>query len=191
MVELTSIIVVEDESIVRLDIVEMLKDANYDVVAEASNGEKALELIDKFRPDLVIMDIKMPKLDGLKASKIISKKYETPILILTAYSHSDYVEDAKLDNIVGYIVKPISEAQLLPAVEVAISQSNNLKKLKTEIINTKKQMNNRKLIEKAKGILMDHLNLSEEAAYQKLRRTSMDKQIAIEKEATAIIDALG
>ncbi len=191
MVELTSIIVVEDESIVRLDIVEMLKDANYDVVAEASNGEKALELIDKFRPDLVIMDIKMPKLDGLKASKIISKKYETPILILTAYSHSDYVEDAKQDNIVGYIVKPISEAQLLPAVEVAISQSNNLKKLKTEIINTKKQMNNRKLIEKAKGILMDHLNLSEEAAYQKLRRTSMDKQIAIEKEATAIIDALG
>ncbi len=191
MVELTSIIVVEDESIVRLDIVEMLKDANYDVVAEASNGEKALELIDKFRPDLVIMDIKMPKLDGLKASKIISKKYETPILILTAYSHSDYVEDAKQDNIVGYIVKPISEAQLLPAVEVAISQSNNLKKLKTEIINTKKQMNNRKLIEKAKGILMDHLNLSEEAAYQKLRRTSMDKQKAIEKEATAIIDALG
>ncbi len=191
MVELTSIIVVEDESIVRLDIVEMLKDANYDVVAEASNGEKALELIDKFRPDLVIMDIKMPKLDGLKASKIISKKYDTPILILTAYSHSDYVEEAKQDNIVGYIVKPISEAQLLPAVEVAISQSNNLKKLKTEIINTKKQMNNRKLIEKAKGILMDHLNLSEEAAYQKLRRTSMDKQIAIEKEATAIIDALG
>lgn len=191
MVELTSIIVVEDESIVRLDIVEMLKDANYDVVAEASNGEKALELIDKFRPDLVIMDIKMPKLDGLKASKIISKKYDTPILILTAYSHSDYIEEAKQDNIVGYIVKPISEAQLLPAVEVAISQSNNLKKLKTEIINTKKQMNNRKLIEKAKGILMDHLNLSEEAAYQKLRRTSMDKQIAIEKEATAIIDALG
>ncbi|PTK29599.1 response regulator [Staphylococcus hominis] len=191
MVELTSIIVVEDESIVRLDIVEMLKDANYDVVAEASNGEKALELINKFKPDLVIMDIKMPKLDGLKASKIISKKYETPILILTAYSHSDYVENAKQDNIIGYIVKPISEAQLLPAVEVAISQSNNLKKLKREIINTKKQINNRKLIEKAKGILMDHLNLSEEAAYQKLRRTSMNKQITIEKEATAIIEALG
>ncbi|MDT4035925.1 response regulator [Staphylococcus hominis] len=188
---MTSIIVVEDESIVRLDIVEMLKDANYDVVAEASNGEKALELINKFKPDLVIMDIKMPKLDGLKASKIISKKYETPILILTAYSHSDYVENAKQDNIIGYIVKPISEAQLLPAVEVAISQSNNLKKLKREIINTKKQINNRKLIEKAKGILMDHLNLSEEAAYQKLRRTSMNKQITIEKEATAIIEALG
>lgn len=188
---MTSIIVVEDESIVRMDIVEMLKEAQYDVVAEASNGEKALELVDEFRPDLVIMDIKMPKLNGLKASKIISKKYDIPILILTAYSHGEYVEEAKQNNIVGYIVKPILEAQLLPAVEIGLSQSDSLKHLKSEIINTKKQMNNRKLVEKAKGILMDRLNLSEEAAYQKLRRKSMDKQIAIEREATAIINELG
>lgn len=191
MIELTSIIVVEDESIVRMDIIEMLKEAQYEIVAEAGNGEKALELVDKFRPDLVIMDIKMPKLNGLKASKIISKKYDIPILILTAYSHCEYVEEAKQTNIVGYIVKPISEAQLLPAVEIALSQSNSLNQLRIEVDNTKKQMNNRKLVEKAKGLLMEQLNLSEEAAYQKLRRKSMDKQIAIEIEATEIINELG
>lgn len=186
-----SIMIVEDEAIVRMDLVEMLTESNYKVVAEAANGEKAIQLTDKYQPDLIIMDIKMPKMDGLKASKIIGKKYNIPILILTAYSHCEYVEEAKQTNIVGYIVKPISEAQLLPAVEIALSQSNSLNQLRIEVDNTKKQMNNRKLVEKAKGILMEQLNLSEEAAYQKLRRKSMDKQIAIEIEATEIINELG
>lgn len=131
-----SIMIVEDEAIVRMDLVEMLTESNYKVVAEAANGEKAIQLTDKYQPDLIIMDIKMPKMDGLKASKIIGKKYNIPILILTAYSHCEYVE-------------------------------------------------------KAKGLLMSQLNLTEEAAYQKLRRKSMDNQIGIEKQASNIIKQLG
>lgn len=186
-----SIMVVEDEAIVRMDIVEMLGEAKYNVVAEVNNGEKAIEAASKFKPDLIIMDIKMPKLNGLKASKIIGRQQDIPILILTAYSHCEYVEEAKQANIVGYIVKPISESQLLPAVEIALSQSENVNKLKKEVSDTRLQIDNRKRIEKAKGLLMKQLNLSEEAAYQKLRRSSMDKQVAIEKEASAIIQQLG
>ncbi|MCZ4236894.1 ANTAR domain-containing response regulator [Staphylococcus equorum] len=186
-----SIMVVEDEAIVRMDIVEMLGEANYNVVAEVGNGEKAIEAADQFRPDLIVMDIKMPKLNGLKASKIIGKKHDIPILILTAYSHCEYVEEAKQQNIVGYIIKPISESQLLPAIEIAMSQSDSMGKLKQEVSDTRLQMEHRKRIEKAKGLLMKQLDLTEEAAYQKLRRNSMDNQIAIEKEASAIIKQLG
>ncbi|MEP9852919.1 response regulator [Staphylococcus aureus] len=186
-----SIMVVEDEAIVRMDIVEMLGEANYDVVAEVSNGEKAIETADQLQPDLIIMDIKMPKLNGLKASKIIGKKHDIPILLLTAYSHREFVEEAKQPNIVGYIVKPITEAQLLPAIEIAMSQSDNMGRLKQEVSDTHLKMENRKRIEKAKGLLMEQLDLTEEAAYQKLRRKSMDNQIAIEKEASAVIKQLG
>src|SRR4051812_1471088 len=112
------IIVVEDESIVRLDVSLMLKDAGYDVVAEAADGEKAIELAYSLKPDLMIMDIKMPKLNGLKASEIISNKFNIPILLLTAYSQKEYIEKAKKANILGYLVKPISEANLIPAVEI-------------------------------------------------------------------------
>lgn len=186
-----SIMIVEDEAIVRMDLVEMLTESNYKVVAEAANGEKAIQLTDKYQPDLIIMDIKMPKMDGLKASKIIGKKYNIPILILTAYSHCEYVEKAKQPNVESYIVKPISEAQLLPAVEIAMSQSDSMTRLKQEVKDTHQQMENRKTVEKAKGLLMSQLNLTEEAAYQKLRRKSMDNQIGIEKQASNIIKQLG
>ncbi|MCG7338952.1 response regulator [Staphylococcus sp. ACRSN] len=184
------IMVVEDESIVRLDIVEMLKSANYDVVSAVSNGEKAIEATAERMPDLIIMDIKMPKLNGLKASKIISKKYDIPILILSAYSQSEFVNEAKQSNIVGYIVKPIAEAQLLPAVEIALSQSNRMNALKQEVTQSYKQIENRKLIERAKGLIMQRLSISEEAAYQRLRKLSMDNQIEIEKVAMKVIKQL-
>ncbi|RWR13557.1 response regulator [Siminovitchia fortis] len=111
------IMVVEDESIVRLDIVEMLEDEGWDVVAAINNGEKAIELAEALEPDLIIMDIKMPKLDGIKASEIISKKLDVPILLLTAYTQDEVIKSRKIESISGYLVKPISENNLIPAVK--------------------------------------------------------------------------
>ncbi|WP_144460164.1 response regulator [Siminovitchia fortis] len=111
------IMVVEDESIVRLDIVEMLEDEGWDVVAAINNGEKAIELAEALEPDLIIMDIKMPKLDGIKASEIISKKLDVPILLLTAYTQDEVIKSRKIKSISGYLVKPISENNLIPAVK--------------------------------------------------------------------------
>lgn len=182
------IIVVEDESIVRLDIIDILKSANYEVVGAAGNGEKAIELAYAHKPDLIIMDIKMPKLDGLKASEIINKQSHTPILLLTAYSQKEFVERAKQDNIVGYIVKPFSENRLIPAVEIALQQSENKKGLRKEVLVREKELDKRKLVEKAKGIIMENENLSENNAYEKIRKISMDKQVNLEQIAKAIIN---
>jgi response regulator NasT len=179
--------VVEDESIVRLDIVEMLKDAGYDVIASAGNGEKAVELAYSNPPDLIIMDIKMPKLNGLKASKIIGSKLHTPILLLTAYSQQEFIEKAKQPNIVGYLVKPISEARLIPAVEIALKQADYQNNLREKAENVNKELQNRKIIERAKGLLMTHLQASEEAAYKKLRKMSMDHQVSLDQIAENVI----
>ncbi len=188
--KLKKIIVAEDDSIVRLDIVEMLKDAGYDVTSAVGNGEKAIELNEKEKPDLIIMDIKMPKLNGLKASKIISQRHNVPILIVSAFSQSEYIEQAKDANIVGYIIKPISESQLLTAVEIALAQSVKMSALRQESNSAKEEVENRKLIEKAKGLLMSEMKLNEEAAYQKLRKLSMNHHISMEKVAAKVIKQL-
>lgn len=179
--------VVEDDSIVRLDIVEMLKDAGFNVIAVAGNGEKAIELAYSLTPDLIIMDIKMPKLNGLKASKIIGSKLNTPILLLTAYSQQEFVEKAKQPNIVGYLVKPISEARLIPAVEIAMKQADYQNDLREKAEDMSKELQNRKIIERAKGLLMEHLQASEDAAYKTLRKMSMDQQVAIDQIAKKVI----
>lgn len=188
---MNKIMVVEDESIVRLDIVETLKEAQYNVVAAVGNGEKAIEYTEKTQPDLIIMDIKMPKLDGLKASKIISKRYDIPILILTAYSQSEFVQEAKQSNIVGYIIKPISESQLLPAVEIAMAQSKQMRNLKKQVTESYEAIEQRKQVEKAKGLLMHSQNISEEAAYKKLRKLSMNHHTNIQQIAIKVIEQLG
>jgi response regulator NasT len=181
------IMLVEDESIVRLDVAMMLEDAGYEVIAQAGDGEKAVELAFSLKPDLIIMDIKMPKLNGLKASEIISKSSHTPILLLTAYSQKEYIDKAKQANIMGYLVKPISEANLIPAVEIALRQSENANVYREQVENMNKQLMDRKMIEKAKGIIMKKLNLSEEEAFKKMRKISMNKQVTLENVAKQII----
>lgn len=181
------IMVVEDESIVRLDVAMMLEDAGYEVVAQAGDGEKAIEQAFLFEPDLIIMDIKMPKLNGLKASEIISKRLNTPILLLTAYSQREYVDKAKQANIMGYLVKPINEASLIPAVEIALRQAENANAYREQVELMNKQLSERKMIEKAKGILMQKLNLAEEDAFRKMRKISMNKQVTMENVAKKII----
>ena len=181
------ILVVEDESIVLLDITIMLKDAGFDVVGHARNGEKAIELAHALQPDLVLMDIKMPKMNGLKASEVISNTFQIPVLLLTAFSQRDYIDEAKRANIVGYLVKPITEANLIPAVEIALLQAANTKKHQERNAQLDETLTNRKVIEKAKGIIMKRKNVTEETAYIKLRRLSMDKQLSMETVARRII----
>ncbi|MBO0999700.1 response regulator [Bacillus sp. SD075] len=181
------ILVVEDESIVLLDITIMLKDAGFDVVGHARDGEKAIELAHALQPDLVLMDIKMPKMNGLKASDVISNTFQIPVLLLTAFSQRDYIDEAKHANIVGYLVKPITEANLIPAVEIALLQAANTKKYQERNAQLDETLTNRKVIEKAKGIIMKRKNVTEEIAYNKLRRLSMDKQLSMEAVARRII----
>ena len=182
---------VEDESIVRLDIAMMLKDAGYEIIGEAGDGEKALELLHTLTPDLIIMDIKMPKLNGLKASEIITNKYNIPILLLTAYSQQEFIDKAKMSNILGYLVKPVSEQNLIPAVEIAFKQAENNALYKAKIDEMNDKLKNRKSIEKAKGLLMEKLSLSEDDAYKRIRKISMNKQVTIEKVAKQILIKYG
>lgn len=181
------VVLVEDESIVRMDVKMILEEAGYEVVGEAGNGEKAIEIVDQIKPDLIIMDIKMPKMNGLKASKVITQKYNIPILLLTAYSQKDFIDKAKEANIVGYIVKPVSSDRLIPSVEIALHQAEVSKQYEEKVKDADKRLKERKLVEKAKGILMERFGYSEEVSFKKMRKTSMNKQVTLEKVAKHII----
>lgn len=185
-----NVLVVEDEAIIRLDIIEMIKDLGYKVIGAVSTGEKAIEFVHRNQPDLILMDIKLPQLNGIKTSKIISKKFDIPILILTAYSQPEYIEEAKKANIMGYLIKPITESQLLPAMEIIFSQSAKQLQLKHEIQHKDTDLKHRKCIEKAKGLLMEHQHISEQQAYRKMRKLSMHHQMEMYKVATQIIKKL-
>lgn len=168
-----TIIVAEDEPITRMDICEMLTSAGYYVVGEASNGLQAVELCRRFKPDLVLMDIKMPKLDGIQAAKLLIKESVVEsIVILTAYSGKEFIDKVKEVGVIGYIVKPIDENRLIPQVEIAIAKGKEIKLMKENIKNTK-------VIHEAKEILMEKYKLTENDAYKKLRKMSMDKQVSI------------
>ncbi|MCC5803844.1 ANTAR domain-containing response regulator [Rossellomorea vietnamensis] len=181
------IMVVEDESIVRLDISMMLEDAGYDVVAQVGNGESAVEQAFSQNPDLIVMDIKMPKLNGLKASEIISKRTNIPILLLTAYSQREYIDKAKQANILGYLVKPVKESSLIPAVEIALQQAEKAKVYRQEVEDMKDELTGRKMIEKAKGLIMEKFHVPENTAYNKMRKISMDKQVSLEIVAKKVL----
>lgn len=181
------ILIAEDESIIRMDIRMMLEDHGYDVVGEAGDGDRAIELAYSLKPDLVLMDVKMPKLDGLKASQVIADQLDLPILILTAYSQREFVEKAQQDNILGYLVKPITESSLIPAIEVALHQADKAKQLKQKVRTAEQEIEKRKLVERAKGILMQTEQLSEQEAFKKMRDLSMSKQRTMDSVAAEII----
>ena len=175
-----TIVIADDEPITRMDIGEILIEAGYNVVGEASDGFDAVELCRKFKPELVLMDIKMPHLDGLKATKlIIDEKLADAVVVLTAYSGSEFIEEAKAAGVTGYIVKPIEERNLLPEIDIAISKGKELKRIKEDMINLKEEMEKKKIIDKAKELLMEKCNITEEAAYKRLRKSSMDKRCSM------------
>jgi response regulator NasT len=181
------VMVVEDESILRMDIKEMLKEAGYEVVAEANSGDKAIELAALHKPDLIVMDVKMPKMNGIKASRIIYQAFEIPTLLLTAYSERDLVEEAKNAHILGYLVKPVSERDLIPAVEIALAQASRLKDMANEIKKMEEKFQDQKVIQRAKGILMDIYQVSEEQAFKMLRSYSMNQGKSMKKVADYIL----
>lgn len=181
------LLLIEDESIFRMDMRDMLEDEGYEIIGEAGDGEKGTELAFMYKPDLIIMDIKMPKLDGLRASQIICRSLPTPILLLTAYSQREYVEKAKQSNIVSYLVKPITEASFVPAVEIALAQAKRLKQKDIQAEELRNVIQSRKDIERAKGILMQEKQLSEDEAYKWMRRRSMELNVSMEQLAQHIL----
>lgn len=183
------VLIADDEALIRLDIREMLVDEGHTVVGEAANGQEALELARKLKPDFVIMDCKMPIMDGLEAAKIIYAERIAPVLLLTAYSQQDIVERAKQAGIAAYLVKPVREEQLFPAIEVAVARFDEVDKLNKELEDLRESLETRKLMDRAKGILMTAHGLTEQEAYRKMQQFSMAKRISLKELAENLIKA--
>ncbi len=183
------IVIADNESIIRMDLKEMLEEAGHTVVGEAVNGQKAVELAKKYRPDLVIMDVKMPNMDGITAAKLISTDKLAPVLLLTAFSQKEIVEKAKESGVLAYLVKPVKEANLFPAIEIALSRFGEMKELEKELEDLKHSLETRKILDRAKGILMDAHHLNESEAFRRIQQYSMAKRISIREVAEAIIHA--
>ena len=179
------ILVAEDEALIRMDLVEMLIEAGYEVVAEASDGAQAIELAQLHKPDLAILDVKMPILDGISAAeKIIAI---APVLMLTAFSQRELVERARDAGVMAYVVKPFSIGDLVPAIEIAISRHLQMRSLADEVADLHERLETRKTIDRAKGILMQALNLSEPEAFSWIQRAAMDRRLTMKEVAAAVI----
>jgi AmiR/NasT family two-component response regulator len=185
-----TVIVAEDESIIRMDIVETLRDNNFEVVAEASDGEEAVELVRKHSPDLLVMDIKMPKLDGISAAEQLFGS-GTPIVFLTAFSQKELVDRAGEAGAMAYVVKPFTPSDLLPAIEIALSRHAQLSQLEAEILDLNERFETRKLIDRAKGILNEKMNLTEPEAFRWIQKASMDRRLTMQEVAVTVIEQLG
>ncbi|GGN57242.1 MULTISPECIES: ANTAR domain-containing response regulator [Oceanobacillus] len=182
------IVIVDDEPVTKMDIKELLEEAGYDVVGQASNGFEAINECKTHKPDLVIMDIKMPMLDGLKASKkIMHDHIAGGILLLTAFYDKEFVEQAKEVGALGYLVKPLDEKSFIPTVEMCISRAKDIQSLNQQVEEVSKKLEDRKFIDKAKGLLMKEKNLDEQDAYKLLRKMSMDGRTTIGEIARTIV----
>jgi len=179
------ILVAEDETIIRLDLVEMLTEAGYEVIAQAENGAVAVELAKQHKPDLAILDVKMPEMDGITAAEQIIVL--APVLMLTAFSQRELVERARDAGVMAYVVKPFSINNLVPAIEIAISRHKQMKSLETEVADIYERLETRKVIDRAKGILMKAMNLSEPESFSWIQKTAMDRRISMKEVANAII----
>lgn len=179
------ILVAEDEALIRLDLVEMLTEAGYEVVAQATNGVEAIALAKEFKPDLAILDVKMPELDGISAAEQIIEI--APVLMLTAFSQKELVERARDAGVMAYVVKPFSIGDLTPAIEIAMSRHLQMRSLRDEVSDLHERLETRKTIDRAKGILMAALNLSEPEAFSWIQRAAMDRRISMKAVAQAVI----
>jgi response regulator NasT len=182
------VVVAEDEALIRLDLVEMLTEAGYEVVGQAGDGEAAIVITEKEKPDLVVMDVKMPKLDGISAAERIANQRIAPVVILTAFSQRDLVERARDAGAMAYLTKPFTIEDLMPAIELAVSRFQEIKQLDAEVTDLQEQLKARKLIEKAKGILMKNLKISEPEAFKWMQKTAMDKRRSMTDVAQLVMD---
>ena len=179
------IVVAEDEAIIRMDLVEMLTAAGYQIVGQASNGQEAIDLVKECQPDLAILDVKMPVLDGISAAEEIIQI--APVLMLTAFSQKELIERARDAGVMAYVVKPFSVSDLIPAIEIAISRHKQMTTLANEVADLHERLETRKLIDRAKGILMAALNLSEPEAFSWIQRAAMDRRMSMKDVALAVI----
>lgn len=183
-----TIVIVDDEPITRMDTREILEANGYDVVGEASDGSEAIEVCKKYNPSLVLMDIDMPLLDGIKASKVLTKeKLVGGVILLTAFEDKKYIEMAKEVGAFGYMIKPVNEKVFIPTVEMCLSKAEEFDELKKDYDKINNKLNDRKLIEKAKGILVKQLNSNENDAYNRIRKLSMDRRTTMAEIAKIII----
>lgn len=185
--EKRTVVVAEDEALIRLDIVEILKGRGFDVVAEAGNGEEAVELTKEHSPDVVLMDVKMPKMDGISAAEIIAKDRVAPVVLLTAFSQKELVDRATEAGAMAYVVKPFTENDLIPSIEVAISRFEQIKALENEVTGLKEQFETRKLVERAKSLLITKMGLTEPEAFRWIQKTSMDRRLSMREVAETIV----
>jgi response regulator NasT len=183
----TRVVIAEDEALIRLDLKEMLEEEGYSVVGEAGDGEQAIELAREHQPDLVILDVKMPKLDGISAAEKIAEERIAPVLMLTAFSQRDLVERARDAGAMAYLVKPFSKSDVVPAIEMAVSRFTELKELEKEVADLSQRLETRKLVDRAKSILQTAYGLTEPAAFRWIQKTSMDRRMSMQQVAEAVI----
>jgi AmiR/NasT family two-component response regulator len=183
------VVVAEDESLIRMDIVETLKDHGFEVVGEAGDGNKAVELATELKPDLIVMDIKMPNLDGISAADKIAD-LKIPVVLLTAFSQQELVSRAAEVGAMAFLVKPFTPQDLMPAIEIALSRHQQLLALETEVSDLAERLESRKLIERAKGVLSEKMKLTEPEAFRWIQKASMDRRLSMADVARTVLDQL-
>jgi len=185
-----TVVVAEDESLIRIDIVEILTDHGFTVVGEAADGETAVALAREHRPDLVVMDVKMPLLDGISAAEILTKERIAPVVLLTAFSQRELVERASEAGALAYVVKPFTPNDLIPAIEIALSRAQQISALEDEVADIAERLETRKILDRAKGILNDTMGLTEPEAFRWIQKASMDRRLTMREVAQTVIDQL-
>jgi AmiR/NasT family two-component response regulator len=183
-----TVVIAEDETLIRMDLAEMLTEEGYDVVGQAGDGAKAIELAEQLRPDLVILDVKMPVLDGIAAAEAIAGKRIAPVVILTAFSQRELVERARDAGAMAYLVKPFTQSDLVPAIEMAVSRFAELSMLESEVADLNERLETRKAVDRAKGILQEQLRLSEPEAFRWIQKTAMDLRLSMRQVAEGVVD---
>ena len=183
------IVIADDESVIRMDLKEILQEAGHEVVGETANGRRAVAIVRETSPDLVIMDIKMPDMDGVEAARLIAADHLAPVLLLTAFDDAELIERAKDAGVLAYLVKPVEEKNLFPAMEIALSRWQEMQSLEEELFAMRDSLETRKLLDRAKGILMQAHNISEAEAYRRMQRYSMEKRLSLKEVASAVVKA--
>ncbi len=181
------VVIAEDEALIRLDLAEMLAEEGYDVVGQAGDGQTAVELAEQHRPDLVVLDVKMPKLDGIAAAQRIAEQRIAPVVILTAFSQRDLVDRARDAGAMAYLVKPFNKGDLVPAIEMAVSRFAELQMLEAEVADLTERLETRKAVDRAKSVLQKQLELSEPDAFRWIQKTAMDLRLSMRQVADGVI----
>jgi two-component system, response regulator PdtaR len=182
------VVIAEDEALIRMDLAEMLAEEGYDVVAAVEDGEQAVARAEELRPDLVILDVKMPRLDGIAAAQRIASQRIAPVVMLTAFSQRDLVESARDAGAMAYLVKPFGKSDLMPAIEMAVSRFAELQQLEAEVADLSERLETRKVVDRAKGVLQEQLGLSEPDAFRWIQKTAMDLRLSMREVADGVVE---